>query len=232
MSACNCREDQDLETGETFIYYCESCAVADGHCECGCDCGQCMYTDTPCDFEKPASPCWLCVRRAEGLQPVSLETIYEAHAEAVAEAERDRRETAALWSDDEGPLPMTSVELATEAAAFAAKALPILEIYAAQHGLESALAFGARLTGGAPAATMAGACQEIEASAKRNLEALTTAFDRDTAVACLGRELRSTGTAWTLEEEKEDKEKKEKEKEEEKAWFRRASLMAMSGRMH
>ena len=208
MSACTCSEIRDDETGEVSIHYCESCAE---RCECGCDCGQCLYTDTPCDSEKPEKPCRFCMR------PVGLETIHEAHAEAVAEAERDRQETAALWSDEEEPLPLASIEFALEAAAFAAKALPILETYAAHHGLEAALAFGGRLSASPPAATMAAACQEIEVSAKRNLEALSTAFGRDTATAWLDREVGAL---------------QEKEKKEEKAWYCRASLMAMSGRGH
>jgi len=153
---------------------------------------------------------------------VGLETIREALAEA--------EEEEPLWSDEEeeeeeaeAPLPMASIEFAAEAAAFAAKALPILEAYAAHHGMEAALAFGGRLSASAPAATMAAACQEIETSAKRNLEALSTAFGRDTATAWLDRELSSTGT---LQEEKA------KEEEKEKAWLRRASLMAMTGRGH
>jgi len=173
-------------------------------------------------------------------------TLADSVAALHAEAEQDRLETAALWSDDEEePLPMASLELAAEAAAFAAKALPILEAYAAHHGMEAALAFGARLSGDPthPAATMEAAHQEIEASAKRNLAALSTAFGRDTAVAWLDRELSSTEPAasyakWLAEKEraaraeKEAAEAEEKAKEEEKAWLRRASLMAMTGRGH
>jgi len=220
--SCTCSEIRDDETGEVSIHYCEACAE---RCECGCDCGQCLYTTEPCDSEKPEA-CRFCIT---GLRPVGLESIHEAHAEAEAEAERDRQE-AALWSDEEclpplgQPLclPLASIEFAAEAAAFAAKALPILETYAAHHGLEAALAFGGRLSASAPAATMAAACQEIEVSAKRNLEALSTAFGRDTATAWLDREVGAL-----QEKEKE----KEKEKEE-KAWYCRASLMAMSGRGH
>lgn len=215
MSACTCSEIRDDETGEVSIHYCESCAAQGERCECGCDCGQCLYTTEPCDSEKPET-CRFCVMRSTGLRPVSLETIHEAHAEAEAEAERDRQE-AALWSDEEEPLPLASIEFALEAAAFAAKALPILETYAAHHGLEAALAFGGRLSASPPAATMAAACQEIEVSAKRNLEALSTAFGRDTATAWLDREVGAL---------------QEKEKKEEKAWYCRASLMAMSGRGH
>lgn len=217
MSACTCSENRDDETGVVSIHYCDPCAAQGERCECGCDCGQCLYTDTPCD--QPEKPCRFCVMRRTGLRPVGLETIHEAQAEAAAEAERDRQETAALWSDEEEePLPLASIEFAAEAAAFAAKALPILETYAAHHGLEAALAFGGRLSASPPAATMGAACQEIEVSAKRNLEALSTAFGRDTATAWLDREVGA------LQE-------KEKEKEE-KAWYCRASLMAMSGRGH
>ena len=131
--------------------------------------------------------------------PPSLnQTFADSVAALHAEAERDLEEFMALWSDDEEeeepPLPMAALELAAEAAAFAAKALPILEDYAKHHGLEASLAFAARLSGDPahPAATMEAARQEIESSAKRNLEALSTAFGRDAAVSWLDRELTAT----------------------------------------
>jgi len=181
------------------------------------DCNCCEDFDTDTGVSIGMAACESCASSSSCDSPyltiVGLETIREALAEA--------EEEEPLWSDDEeeeaAELPLASIEFAAEAAAFAAKALPILEAYAAHHGMEAALAFGGRLSASAPAATMAAACQEIETSAKRNLEALSTAFGRDTATAWLDRELGAL---------------QEKEEEKEKAWYCRASLMAMSGRGH
>lgn len=67
--SCTCAENRDDETGEVSIHYCESCAIANGHCECGCDCGQCLYTDTPCGWACAArAPCRFCLLRQEQVQ--------------------------------------------------------------------------------------------------------------------------------------------------------------------
>ena len=61
---CSCAEDRNDETGEVYEIYCEGCAAKDGHCECACDCGQCLYTQTPCGYV-PEGPCRLCDLRQE-----------------------------------------------------------------------------------------------------------------------------------------------------------------------
>ena len=64
--SCTCAENRDDETGEVSIHYCESCAIANGHCECGCDCGQCLYTDTPCGSAPLGEEsCRFCVARVQ-----------------------------------------------------------------------------------------------------------------------------------------------------------------------
>ena len=60
---CTCDEYRDDETGEYSDYYCLSCRLKDGWCECGCLCDQCEYTDTPCGYVAPGT-CLLCIHRS------------------------------------------------------------------------------------------------------------------------------------------------------------------------
>jgi hypothetical protein len=61
---CECHEAFDEDSGASEgVIQCIPCAAWAGDCECQCDCGQCVYTDTPC--EKPPSKelCDLCELR-------------------------------------------------------------------------------------------------------------------------------------------------------------------------
>lgn len=63
---CECREEFDEDTGASEgVIQCIGCAADSGYCECTCDCGQCIYTDTPCDFKPPEEPCELCLIRKD-----------------------------------------------------------------------------------------------------------------------------------------------------------------------
>jgi len=63
---CECSEKFDEDTGVSEgVHECIGCAASSGYCECTCDCGQCIYTDTPCDFQPPEEPCELCLMRKD-----------------------------------------------------------------------------------------------------------------------------------------------------------------------
>jgi len=59
---CACAETRDDETGQIFRHYCEVCAARDGHCECHCDCGDCLYGDG-CGYVPSEDLCRLCTLR-------------------------------------------------------------------------------------------------------------------------------------------------------------------------
>jgi hypothetical protein len=70
---CECGEyfNRDTEISEGCVE-CINCLAWNGACECSCDCGQCLYTDTPCDC-KPLQEgtCQFCVLRQDWENPLS-----------------------------------------------------------------------------------------------------------------------------------------------------------------
>ena len=65
---CECAEyfNRDTEISEG-CFECIPCAAWAGTCESVCDCGQCLYTDTPCTVKSSEKPCdcKFCELRAE-----------------------------------------------------------------------------------------------------------------------------------------------------------------------
>jgi len=63
---CECCEDFDGDTGgSNGVITCIPCEAWAGTCECSCDCGQCVYTDTPCGKPPMDQPCQFCVLRQD-----------------------------------------------------------------------------------------------------------------------------------------------------------------------
>ena len=63
---CECFEKFDDDTGiSEGAFECLGCAASSGYCECVCDCGQCLYTETPCGAPPGEEPCKLCVMRQD-----------------------------------------------------------------------------------------------------------------------------------------------------------------------
>lgn len=63
---CECREWFDNDTGiSQGGVECFPCAAWSGVCECVCDCGQCLYTETPCGRPPNEVRCQFCDQRKE-----------------------------------------------------------------------------------------------------------------------------------------------------------------------
>jgi hypothetical protein len=61
---CSCRSDDD-DYGRCLAEdTCVECLIADGECECGCQCWQCLYTETPCG-KVIEGICYFCDIRQE-----------------------------------------------------------------------------------------------------------------------------------------------------------------------
>ena len=90
---CTCYEKFDDDTGiSEGCFECIGCAADSGYCTCKCDCGQCLYTETPCGYVPSNEPCELCIMRQEWDQAdvaaaAATEAAKAAEAAAKAAAE-------------------------------------------------------------------------------------------------------------------------------------------------
>lgn len=73
---CQCGEffNRDTEISQGYVE-CIPCAAWAGTCESVCDCGQCLYTDTPCTMTSSEKPCdcKFCELRAEWKKQFEVE---------------------------------------------------------------------------------------------------------------------------------------------------------------
>lgn len=83
---CECGEDFDKDSGVSYgVNECVPCAAWAGTCECNCQCGQCLYTETPCGEPPSEEPCRFCDLREEWRQQFEEEDALAGEEDALAE---------------------------------------------------------------------------------------------------------------------------------------------------